>query len=115
MTKITTEELLEEKYQEITRLYAIIEVRDTLIAELEARERSSVPGLEKRIGTVSGTPVLVYNPRIEGTGGTLLHPPLFSGYLAPGAPWMFWNRVIPADQYIDLPPMYRIERLEKRS
>ena len=62
--------------------------------------------------SVNGTPVWVYSPHVEGV---LPAHQLFSGYLIPGAPWMFWNRVVPDGHYLDLPPMYRIEQREERS
>lgn len=48
-----------------------------------------------------GTPVRVYSP----DSGI----PLFNGYLIPGAPWQFWNRVTIDGPHLDLPPAYRIE------
>lgn len=98
--KISIEELLEEKYREITRLYALVADRDTQIAELERQ----IPP--------SGTPVWVYSPHVEGV---LPAHRLFSGHLISGAPWMFWNRVVPDGHYLDLPPMYRIEQREEQS
>lgn len=50
----------------------------------------------------NSTPVDVYGPGSD--------KPLFSGQRHPTAPWSFWSRVYPDGGYVDLPPVYRIER-----
>jgi hypothetical protein len=42
---------------------------------------------------------------------------LFTGHRANiGPPWMFWNRIIPDQPYIDLPPKYKVvERKEEEN
>jgi len=37
----------------------------------------------------------------------------FTGTTEPGVPWMFWTRIRPDADTIDLPPKFRIERIDE--
>ena len=92
--KISTDELLEEKYREITRLYAIIEDRNTEIAQLKRTGDFALPGPQ----------ISVYPPDSEII--------LFTGHEIPdAAPWQFWRRIVPDGTWIDVPPAYRVEEI----
>lgn len=46
--------------------------------------------------------------RVVDDGGHVI----FTGHRADiGPPWMFWNRIIPDQPYVDLPPRYRVEEI----
>jgi hypothetical protein len=39
----------------------------------------------------------------------------FTGTLRAGVPWMFWHRIVPDTEYIDLPPIFCIEEIKEES